>query len=107
VVPGCAGTITAPRLGAGPPRPDAGPFPVVASGVVLLVRASPGLQAAVSGVLRTGDLVIVTCAVRSSTVPPPPGLTASSDQWDRISAGGWVPDANVYSATRDSVAPAC
>jgi eukaryotic-like serine/threonine-protein kinase len=106
VVPACAGTITQPRLG-GVPKKVNGPFAVVASGSTLPVRAVAGSGATVIAQLRTGDLVTLSCFVTSSTVKPPSGLTTASNEWDKIRGGGWVPDADVYTDTATSTAPAC
>jgi hypothetical protein len=107
VVPACVGNIASPRLGYAKPTAAAGPFAVVTSGPGLAVRLAARPNAPAVAVLRTGDLVSLSCFVRSVTVAPPRGLSASSDNWDRIGSGRWIPDAYLYSASTTSVAPAC
>ncbi|WP_206442867.1 serine/threonine-protein kinase [Candidatus Protofrankia californiensis] len=107
VVPACVGNIGDPRLGTGEPRTDTGPFAVAAGNDGLAVRSSAGADASVIATLRHGDLVRTVCWVHSTYVPPPPGLSTGSDNWNRLSTDGWIPDTNVYSATTASAAPAC
>ncbi|EFC81094.1 protein kinase [Parafrankia sp. EUN1f] len=106
VVPACVHTLSDPRLGDGPPRPAAGPYAVAADGV-LPVRANPRLGAASVASLRDGDLVTLRCRVRGDEVGPPARLHTTSSDWNQLASGGYIPDANVYSDTATSVAPAC
>jgi len=102
--PSCLGTVSNPKLGSGPPRPDTGPFPLtqtvsvlqLAGGVVgMLTNALLAVDPV--GQLVGGTFVVLRCqqADGNNTV------------WDQLVSGGWIQNSYVYSGTSGSPAPAC
>jgi uncharacterized protein YraI len=95
-----AGPLLALAAGAG-----AGLVPVAAhaAGVsatvqvrsALMVRATPALDSPVLGTLRNGEQVTALCSVSGDSVR---GSVRTTTQWDKLSTGGFVTDAYVWSA---------
>lgn len=74
------------------------------SGGPLNVRSGPGTSNAVVGKAGHQARVIVECTARGETVT---GTYGTSNLWNRIGAGNWVPDVYLYTGSDDPVAPAC
>jgi flagellar protein FlgJ len=61
----------------------------------LKVRSGPSLSSAVIGSLRDGRRITAVCGVTGQTVR---GSVRTTSQWDRLSTGGYVTHAYIFSA---------
>ncbi len=106
-VPACTGNVREPATGDRAPSSSIGPYAIIAGEPGVSVRRSPSPTEAVIGTLRHGDLVVISCHVDSAEVAPPPGAAAASGRWDRLAAGGWLPEVRVYPVLPESPVPTC
>ncbi|GLZ11418.1 hypothetical protein Acsp04_16530 [Actinomadura sp. NBRC 104425] len=74
------------------------------AGAPLNVRSSASTSAGIVGLAANYANVIVECHVRGQTVT---GTYGTSDLWNRIGPGHFVPDVYLYTGSDDPVAPAC
>jgi hypothetical protein len=82
-----------------------GPKGVVrTSGGPLNLRASASTGAALRGLAANYANVIVECTVRGQTVT---GTYGTSDLWNRVGPGHFIPDVYLNTGSPDPVAPAC
>lgn len=108
LVPACAGSVERPVAGSGAPRPDVGPFPLLADAPVQVHEKTRRDSAAIA-VLPDGTFVTLSCVRTGQHVDPLPrfpGAKGSSD-WDLLVGGGWVPDVYVNSASIGATAKRC
>jgi hypothetical protein len=61
----------------------------------LMVREAPALDSAVVGTLSNGAQVTALCSVSGASVR---GSVRTTTQWDKLSTGGYVTDAYIWSA---------
>lgn len=88
---GCGGTSGAPGT-------------VRTAGADLNVRSGPGTNYSVVGTLANGTSVSISCQTTGTTIT---GTYGTSNIWNRIGNGRYVPDAYVYTGSNGRVAPSC
>ncbi|MBC6468936.1 hypothetical protein HKK74_26085 [Actinomadura alba] len=82
-----------------------GPKGVVrTSGGPLNLRASASTGSAIRGLAANYANVIIECTVRGQTVT---GTYGTSDLWNRVGSGHFIPDVYLNTGSNDPVAPAC
>ena len=105
--PACQGNLNSPGVGSTFPSQRYGPFGVVGRSGLITVFDAPSLSGAPTGSLHTDTLVWIACHVIGDPVSGVPGGVSSSD-WDRLSSGGYLPDAYLLSGgASGSPAPLC
>lgn len=80
------------------------PGTVKTSGIDLNVRSGPGTSFSIVGTLANGTKVTISCQTTGTTVT---GTYGTSNLWNRIGSGRYVPDAYVYTGSDGRVAPNC
>lgn len=91
---------------AGPATASEGhPGRVETAGPPLTVRTGPGTEFPTTGRrLPDGTRVTVTCQIRGESIS---GTFGTSTWWDKLSSGGFVSDAYVFTGSDGRVAPEC
>lgn len=74
------------------------------NGANLNVRSGPSTTNAVVGSLANGAGVAIQCQTRGQSVA---GYYGTSNIWNRIGSGRFIPDAYTYTGSDGMVAPAC
>ena len=74
------------------------------NGANLNVRSGPGTTYGIVGSLANGTSVSIQCQTRGQTVT---GYYGTSNLWNRIGTGRFIPDAYTYTGSDGRVAPAC
>lgn len=80
------------------------PGTVKTSGADLNVRSGPGTGYSIVGSLANGSSVGILCQTTGTTIT---GTYGTSNIWDRIGDGRFVPDAYIYTGSDGRVAPSC
>jgi hypothetical protein len=105
--PACQGNLNSPEVGNASPSQRYGPFGVVGRSGLITVFDAPSLSGAPTGSVHTDTLVWIACHVIGDPVSGVPEGVTSSD-WDRLSSGGYLPDAYLLSGgASGSPAPLC
>lgn len=74
------------------------------NGTPLNVRSGPGTSYAVAGSLSDGATVTIQCQTTGTSVS---GTYGTSNIWNRIGSGRFIPDAYTYTGSDGRVAPDC
>lgn len=74
------------------------------SAVSLNVRAGPSTSYSVVGSVADGARVSIYCQIRGQTIT---GTYGTSNLWNRIGSGKYIPDAYTYTGSDGRVAPDC
>ncbi|CAN5330149.1 hypothetical protein BH11PSE11_BH11PSE11_27090 [soil metagenome] len=74
------------------------------AGANLNVRSGPGTGYSIVGSLADGARVSITCQTTGTSVT---GTYGTSNLWDKIGSGRFVPDAYIYTGSDGRVAPNC
>ena len=74
------------------------------NGTPLNVRAAPNTSSAVMGSLANGTRVTIYCQTRGQTIT---GTYGTSNLWNRIGSGRYIPDVYTYTGSDGQVAPSC
>lgn len=74
------------------------------SGVNLNVRSGPSTSHSVVGSVAHGATVTIQCQVRGQSIS---GTYGTSNLWNRIGSGRFIPDAYTYTGSDGRVAPDC
>lgn len=74
------------------------------NGANLNVRSGPSTTYGIVGSLANGASVSIQCQTRGQTVT---GYYGTSNLWNRIGAGRFIPDVYTYTGSDGRVAPAC
>lgn len=92
--------------GGGDAKPPAGTSKgtVRTSGINLNKRSGPGTNHSVVGSLPNGSTVYIACHKRGTTVT---GTYGTSNIWNKLSDGTWVPDPYVYTGSDGPVQEWC
>jgi len=90
------------NLGGGTPGGAAGT--VATNGTPLNVRSGPGTSYSVVGTLADGAGVTIQCQTTGTSVT---GTYGTSNLWNRIGSGRFIPDAYTYTGSDGRVAPDC
>jgi hypothetical protein len=80
------------------------PGTVNTAGANLNVRSGPGTSHSIVGSLADGAGVNIICQTTGTSVS---GTYGTSNIWDRIGSGRYVPDAYIYTGSDGRVAPNC
>jgi hypothetical protein len=83
---------------------DGYPGTVNTNGADLNVRSGPGTTYSIVGQLADGSKVSIICQTTGTTVT---GTYGTSNIWDKIGTGKFVPDAYIYTGADGRVAPNC
>ncbi|WP_262496107.1 CHAP domain-containing protein [Nonomuraea sp. SYSU D8015] len=78
--------------------------PADTDGIPLKVHSGPGTRFSIVGTVPDGFKVTITCQTTGDSVQ---GTFGASAVWDKITTGGYVPDAYVDTGTDKPVAPPC
>lgn len=74
------------------------------NGADLNVRSGPGTSYSVVRQVADGQTVTITCQERGEMVT---GTYGTTSLWDKLSGGGYVSDAYIYTGSDGQVAPTC
>ena len=74
------------------------------NGTPLNVRAAPNTSSAVVGSLANGTRVTIHCQIRGQTIT---GTYGTSNLWNRLGSGRYIPDVYTYTGSDGQVAPNC
>ncbi len=77
---------------------------VSTAGAPLNVRSGPGTTYSIVGTLANGTKVTISCQTTGTTVT---GTYGTSNIWNKIGTGRYVPDAYIYTGSDGRVAPNC
>ncbi len=80
------------------------PGTVRTAGADLNVRSGPGTGYSIVGSLANGTAVTISCQTTGTTVT---GTYGTSNIWNRIGTGRFIPDAYTYTGSDGRVAPNC
>lgn len=80
------------------------PGTVNTAGAPLNVRSGPGTSYGIAGSLADGTGVNISCQTTGTSVS---GTYGTSNIWNRIGAGRYVPDVYIYTGSDGRVAPNC
>lgn len=80
------------------------PGTVNTAGANLNVRSGPGTSFSIVDSLPDGASVTISCQTTGTSVT---GTYGTSNIWDKIGAGRYVPDAYIFTGSDGRVAPAC
>lgn len=80
------------------------PGTIDTAGANLNVRSGPGTSFSIAGTLSDGANVSISCQTTGTSVT---GTFGTSNIWNKIGAGRYVPDAYTYTGSDSRVAPNC
>lgn len=93
-----------PSLSPAPDTPSAAAGRIVAQTSPVYAFSEPSTAADVVQQFAGGEGVSIVCTARGEQVT---ASGSTSDLWDRISGGGYVPDVQVETGSNDPVMPDC
>ncbi|MBA4495037.1 glycerophosphodiester phosphodiesterase family protein [Paenactinomyces guangxiensis] len=74
------------------------------TGVNLNVRSGPGTNYDIVGSVADGQTIFIKCQIRGETIT---GTYGTSNLWNQIGDGKYIPDAYTYTGSSEQVAPTC
>lgn len=74
------------------------------SGADLNVRSGPSTSYSIVGQVADGQKVTFTCQVKGQSIT---GTYGTTSLWDKLSGGGYISDAYVYTGSDGQIAPTC
>jgi Peptidase family M23/Bacterial SH3 domain len=74
------------------------------SGGDLNVRSGPSTSYSIVRTVSDGQQITITCQVKGQSIT---GTYGTTTLWDKLSGGGYISDAYVYTGTDGQIAPTC